>query len=279
MRHFSGKKLVGAVSWHLGRKARHLPEIAAALRTDILTENVDHIAFTGDLVNISGWQEFDAGLRWLKELGKPDFVSYTPGNHDAYVDVPWQNGLGKFADYMTSDNPRDQNFPFLRLRRNIALLGIHAACPQNILSAGGTVGQNQLHKLAIHLDDLKQRGFYRVVMIHHPAAPGIAHMARALSDVEELASVLKKHGAELVIHGHNHEQSLNYIETEQGQIPVIGVPAASMKPSAHHEAAAWNRYDIVRVNGGWQTRTVIRQWNDKLQSFAEIDNFMLTTTT
>lgn len=277
LRHYSTKKLVGALSWHFNRKYHHLPNIANALRADIVAANVDHVAFTGDIANISGWEEFDQGLQWLSALGSPDFVSYTPGNHDAYVEVPWQHGLGKFGPYMNSENPRDQTFPFIRLRRNIALIGLNSASPQSVVSAGGTIGSQQLDKLVENLAALKQRGFYRVVMVHHPAAPGLAHVRRALTDVSELNDTLKIHGAELVIHGHNHEHSLNYAEGKSGLIPIIGVPSASMKPSEKNQAAAWNRYDIARIKGQWQTRVFVRQWDANLNAMRDANDFLLET--
>lgn len=275
LRDFAFKKIIGAASWHMNRKHHHLPEIAIALRADILAADADHIAFTGDLVNISSAAEFDQGLQWLKGFGASDFVSFTPGNHDAYVALPPAKGLGKFASYMTNEAANDLSFPFIRLRRNVALIGINAACPQFLLGAGGTVGTEQLHKLGSSLKALRDRGFYRLVMIHHPPAPGLTTPIRSLSDAEELAAVLMKHGAELVVHGHNHERSFTELSSEVGKIPVIGVPSASMAPGGHHPAAAWNRYDIERHKGTWKTHVRIRNWNAEEKSFIDGDSFTL----
>jgi 3',5'-cyclic AMP phosphodiesterase CpdA len=269
------KKYIGALSWHLSRKYLHLPEIAAHLRADVIAAKPDHIAFTGDLVNISAEPEFTQGAEWLSHVGAPEFVSYTPGNHDAYVAVPWSDGLGKFANYMTNENAKDKSLPFIRLRRNIALIGINAACPQSLLKAGGTVGPAQLEKLTANLKSLRERGFYRLIMIHHPPVPGLSNSMRELSDVTEIQSVLQNEGAELVIHGHNHAKSLNYIEAKSGRIPVIGVPSASMKESHGHDVAAWNLYEIDRVKGQWQTRVTIRSWNSKNNSMVQSDQFQL----
>jgi 3',5'-cyclic AMP phosphodiesterase CpdA len=269
MSHFALKKVIGALSWNMKRKALHLPQVAAALRDDILAANVDHIAFTGDLVNISAWQEFDRGLDWLKNFSDGQLMSYTPGNHDAYVHVPWENSLGKFTSYMTNENPKDETFPFIRLRRNIALIGLNSASPQDLFGARGSVGPEQLGKLKTTLRDLHARGFYRCVMIHHPPIPGLAHLARALTDASDLADILKSEGAELAIHGHNHEHSLNYLESTTGRIPIIGVPSASMTVSDHYDVAAWNRYDIERIKGQWKTSVSIRKWNGERMVDAE----------
>lgn len=272
---FAFKKVIGASSWHLNRKQQHLPKIANALRDDILAENPDHIAFTGDLVNISAAAEFDQGLEWLKQFGSTDYVSFTPGNHDAYVKLATSKGLGKFSSYMTNENLKDQSLPFVRLRRNVALIGINAACPQSLLGAGGTVGAAQLQKLGKTLKDLRERGFYRLIMIHHPPAPGLTAPIRSLSDVGSLLETLQKHGAELIIHGHNHERSLNEIISDAGKIPVIGVPSASMASGHHHPPAAWNCYNIERLNGSWKTNVKIRNWSTPENKFVNGDSFIL----
>ena len=275
LRDFAWKKIIGAASWQMNRQKYHLPEIADALREDILKANPDHIACTGDLVNISAAAEFDQGLKWLKPFGPGDFISFTPGNHDAYVDLPLNKGLGKFATYMTNDVARDTSLPFVRLRRNVALIGIDAACPQFLFSAGGTVGTAQLRKLELNLQTLRARGFYRLVMIHHPPAPGLTSHIRSLSDVRELEAILRKCGAELVIHGHNHERSFHEIESANGKIPVIGVPSASMAAGNHHPPAAWNQFSIERYKGTWRTQVKIRSWNDEQRLFTDGDSFVL----
>ena len=45
----------------------------------------DHIAVTGDLVNLALDDEVEAARGWLETVGPPDLVSVVPGNHDAYV--------------------------------------------------------------------------------------------------------------------------------------------------------------------------------------------------
>jgi 3',5'-cyclic AMP phosphodiesterase CpdA len=272
---FALKRIVGGLSWNWHRRKLHLPEIAAALRDDIKIAKPNHVAFTGDLLNIAALGEFTRGVKWLNDFGDGNFISFTPGNHDAYVDVPWQSGLAQFAPYMTSDIRQDAAFPFVRLRRNIALIGVNGACAQTIFRAGGTVGPEQRSRLASLLKSLQERGFYRVVMIHHPPAPGLAHPMRALSDAAELKSVLEDEGAELVLHGHNHRRSLIMLESKRGTIPVIGVPSASMTADPKHEPAAWNRYDITRAKGRWHTHVTIRQWDTTTRAMKDHDELDL----
>ena len=272
---FKFKRVVGAISWFAKRRQQHRPEIAAMLAKDIRAQKPDHVAFTGDLLNIAALKEFDRGLRWLEAFGKPDWLSYSPGNHDAYVAVPWARGLAKFEPYMSSDLNQPDLFPFIRLRRYVALIGLNGACPQSLWQAGGEIGSAQLARLKQKLDALKLRGFYRVVMIHHPPAPGLAHPLRSLKDAGELADVLKSSGAELVIHGHNHTTSLNTLEGTSGQIPIIGVPSASLKSGIGHHSAAWNNYEIARIKGQWQTKVKVRELNPSSTGFTTTREFVL----
>jgi 3',5'-cyclic AMP phosphodiesterase CpdA len=272
---FKLKRIIGGLSWGLHRRKIHLSEVAAAIRADILAANPSHVAFTGDIVNIAASKEFTQGASWLKDFGAGDFVSFTPGNHDAYVPISWQNGLAHFAHHMTSDMRQDEPFPFIRLRRNIAMIGVNSASKQGLFSAGGTVGEAQRKRLSSALKTLRERGFYRVVMIHHPPAPGLASPLRALSDAEEIKVIFEAEGAELVLHGHNHERMLTLLESESGKIPIIGVPSASMTATPQHDIAAWNHYSIARSKGQWQTSVQIRQWNAETKMMQDADYFEL----
>ena len=272
---FSPKRVIGAMSWMYNRRKLHQPEIAAKLIEDIKLAKPDLAAFTGDLVNIAALAEFQQGAKWFESAGPSDWLSFTPGNHDAYVKVPWAKGLGLFEDHMSSDMRQDERFPFVRLRRNIALIGVNGAVPQDMLRAGGAVGAAQIERLRQKLKSLRERGYYRVVMIHHPPIPGLAHPLRALSDAAELKKLISEEGAELVLHGHNHTRSLNWLDSPHGAVPIIGVPSASMVDDGHHEAAAWNSYDIDRAKGKWQTNVTIRQWQGRDTAFKTVAEFEL----
>ncbi len=276
---FALKRVIGGLSWSLNRYKLHRPEIANVLRADIQATNPSHIAFTGDLVNIAAKAEFKQGLAWLKDFGSGDAISFTPGNHDAYVPVPWGSGIGQFSDYMSGDMRTDGAFPFVRLRRNIALIGLNSASRQNLFQAGGELGAEQRNRLTSVLRDLGERGFYRVVMIHHPPGIGLSHPMRALSDAAETQKILTDEGVELVLHGHNHVRSLNLLDGKGGKIPLIGVPSASMADATKHHVASWNRYEISRNKGQWQTQVSIRQWNPQTKTMVDGENFALPSRT
>jgi 3',5'-cyclic AMP phosphodiesterase CpdA len=100
---FQLKRPIGFISWQMNRRKLHDPLIAAAIARDIGEAAPDHVAFTGDMVNIAAWAEFPAAARWMARLGGPEGLSFVPGNHDTYVNCPWEHGLGHFAPWMTGD--------------------------------------------------------------------------------------------------------------------------------------------------------------------------------
>lgn len=265
LKNFEGKRIIGGFSWFLKRRRKHKFTIADAIRDSILQANPDHVAFTGDAVNIAAWDEFPAAAKWMQRFGAPDKMSFVPGNHDAYVHVPWSQGLAHFAPWMKPDrsDPTDvaSQFPYVRMRRNVALIGLNSGKPQNYLKAAGTLGADQLRDLRHILGMLCSQGFYRIIMIHHPPLPGLAITRKALTDAVELKAVLAEEGCELVLHGHNHKSMLNWLDTKSGPAPIIGVPSASLNGDAKHEPAGWNHYHIRRLQGRWSTDMIPYRWD------------------
>jgi len=272
LRDFKLKRVIGAASWAFNRRQKHLVDVAEALLLDVKASKPNHVAFTGDGTNIASAVEFQQLRRWIDAFGAPDWLSYTPGNHDAYVPIAWAKGLGLLDPFMSSDMKQDQPFPFVRLRRNIALIGLNSAEPRGFHSAEGTLGEAQLKQLAARLEELRHKGFYRLVMIHHPPAPGLAAKLRSLTDAAKLKALLCREKVELVIHGHNHVRSFHWIEEGGTKVPVIGVASASITQK-HAHPAEWNAYQISRHKGQWQTLVKIRQWRGPALGFQPAAEF------
>jgi 3',5'-cyclic AMP phosphodiesterase CpdA len=277
---FALKRVIGTLSWKLKRHKLHDPAIAEAIVKDIKAAAPDHVAFTGDLLNVSAHAEFLRAADWMENFGDPQWISFVPGNHDAYVPVKWEQGLGHLAPYMTGDmaGPSTQLtsiFPYVRLRRNLAMIGLNSAAPQSLTRASGSVGLKQLRALSKLLPDLKAKGYYRAVMIHHPPLPGLAPPRKALSDAADLRDVLRDGGAELVLHGHNHHPMVTVLEGREGKIPIVGVPSASMNGDSHYEPAAWNLYETTRNQGKWATQVSVRSWDPQLHRIIDKNQFML----
>ena len=149
-------------------------------------------------------------------------------------------------------------FPFVRRFGDVALIALSSAIPTMPFFAAGRLGSAQRALLGIALEELGRQGLFRVVLIHHPPLAGQAGWRRGLRDAKELTSLLKEKGAELVLHGHNHEQTVLELETMTGPAFVIGVPSASEAVSGRIPAARYNEYRIIKVNNGWRCEMIGR---------------------
>jgi 3',5'-cyclic AMP phosphodiesterase CpdA len=115
-----------------------------------------------------------------------------------------------------------------------------------------------LARFAEILTALAREPVFRVVLIHHPPIPNHGHYMKRLIDGPIFRALLAEHGAELLLHGHNHEQQLMWLDGPRGRIPAVGVPSASAIISDHDEPAAYNIYRIGGGPGAWQCDMVSR---------------------
>jgi 3',5'-cyclic AMP phosphodiesterase CpdA len=264
-RHLMSKRMLGYVNWHRGRKYVHRREILDLITRDIVEQAPDHIAVTGDLVNLGLPEEFLRAAEWLHHLGPSSKVTAIPGNHDAYVRLHPKAGTHHWRPYMEA-NPAGQalfatpeeRFPFVRRFGDVALVALSSAIPTMPFIAAGKVGSPQRELLGEALDALKAEGLFRVVLIHHPPLRVQAGWHRGLRDAGKFKKILRRHGAELVLHGHNHAQTVLELPTETGPAIIVGVPSASEAVEGRAPAARYNQYAIARQARGWRVEMLGR---------------------
>jgi 3',5'-cyclic AMP phosphodiesterase CpdA len=167
-------------------------------------------------------------------------------------------------------------FPFVRRRGPLAIVGLTTSVPTGPLMATGRLGSEQLARLAEILIALGREPAFRVVLIHHPPVPSRGHYMKRLVDGPLFRAMLAEHGAELVLHGHNHEQQLIWLEGPSGRIPAVGVPSASAIISTHDEPAAYNLYRIDGGPGAWQCEMVVRGLSARREGITELMRERLT---
>lgn len=250
LRHLNTKRALGFVNWQRGRRHVHQRAIADRIAADALEHTPDHIAVTGDLANLGLPGEYASALAWLERLGDPQRVSVVPGNHDIYTGRLGDDScLRTWAPYMRNSecwtDDATVQFPYVRTQGPVALIGLNSAMPTPPFVAAGRLGPEQLAQLALALDRLAAANYIRIVMIHHPPLPGQAPPRRALQDAAALADVLDRHGADLVLHGHNHREMLAWRRHSEGGIPVLGVASASA--GRRHKSEPLARYYLIRL--------------------------------
>jgi len=94
------------------------------------------------------------------------------------------------------------------------------------------------------------------LLVHHPLRSD--SRIKRLTDSAELIALIRLHGVELVLHGHDHVHSTVWLEGPNGAIPVIGVPSASALAHGRHPAAAYNLYSIEHDNAVWRCEQIVR---------------------
>ncbi len=264
-RYWNVKRLLGYANWARNRRDAYQRSVLERIVADLKAGAPDHIVVTGDLVNLGLPQEHINALAWLKSLGSPQEVSIVPGNHDIYSRLGGDQGTGRWWPYMNScvqgaeHAAGEGGFPFVRLlgQRQVALIGVNSAVPTLPLVASGRVGAEQLRRLGSTLERLDRAGLFRLVLIHHPPLPGQARRLRGLTDAAALEAVLARHGAELVLHGHNHHNMLALCATNSGALPVVGAPSAALARPYKNEPLA--RYNLYRIEGPpWSVELVGR---------------------
>lgn len=257
-RDFAGKRALGYLNWTRNRHKFHQRSVLDALVSDMQAQRPDHVAITGDLVNLALEAEFAPALAWLQSVGAADRVTVIPGNHDAYVRVTRHRFAQAFRNYLAGDDAPegDVTFPLLRRRGPLALISLSTAVPTPPLMATGRIGRTQLKALERMLSKLSTEQVFRVLLVHHPLRSD--SRLKRLTDSEPLLALLKQHGVELILHGHDHLHSTVWIDGPAGKIPAIGVPSASALAHGRYPAAAYNLFSIERDGAAWRCEQIVR---------------------
>ncbi len=250
----ASKRLLGYLNWQRHRARVHADAVLSALTVDMHEARPDHIVVTGDLVNLGLPAEYRQARAWLATLGAPNDVTVVPGNHDAYLASGVAHFTEQWRDFATGDGltASRSGFPFLRRRGPLALIGVSTAVPTAPLMATGRVGAAQAAALGPLLAEAGREGLFRVVLIHHPPAELSAVRMRRLVDARRVRAVIAEHGAELVLHGHNHRTSVVSTPGPHGPVPVVGATAASLRPRPHHAGGGYNLFTVEGEPGAWQ---------------------------
>lgn len=259
-RELLGQRALGYVNWRRNRHLIHRRDMLDVIVSDMQAQQPDHIAVTGDLVNLALAAEFPRARRWIESVGTAENVSLVPGNHDAYVRAAPQRFAETFSDYMRSDDAGETSFPFLRIRGSLALIGASSSVTTAPFMATGWLGEQQHDALDRMLGGLVDTHLFRVLLIHHPLRS--KHWQKRLTDSGALQAMLKRHGVELILHGHDHIHSTMWFDGPQRRIPAVGVPSASSIAHGDKPAAAYNLFAIERDGERWRCQQTVRGFGD-----------------
>lgn len=248
------KRITGYVNWQRNRKKHLFGNTLTQLLQHISSHAPDHLAITGDIVNLAARTEIENAALWLESLGNPQDISVIPGNHDAYVPGALSRALKAWHPFMTGDEApvsRRPAFPYLRVRGPVAIIGVSTAHATPPFSANGSLDPKQAARVAALLKKAEEQGLFRVIMIHHPPVRGAAPNYKRMTGIRRFATLLADNGAELVLHGHTHLNTLYHLNGKSGSVPVVGIASASQGPGGHKPPSGYNLFSISGVPGAW----------------------------
>lgn len=262
---FFNKRLTGGVNLLLNRRRKYDGALFDRIVEAARAHAVDRLVVTGDLTNLALESEFEHVRRRLDAAGVP--VTVIPGNHDAYTRGSararrFEHYLGA---HMEGEREPGSDYPFVQRHGDVALIGLSTAIPSLPLYATGRLGEPQLQRLARVLGALGGEGLARVVLIHHPVVPGVAKPRHDLLDLDAFGRVVAEHGAELILHGHEHRRIEGHLLGPGGRpIPVHGVGSGtylSQKPDRHGAFALYTVTPdrVTRVYHRWDGRDFVAE--------------------
>ncbi len=246
---FFSKRITGFINWKLKREKFMKSETINRLVEHLKKQNPDHIALTGDLVNLSTKKEFENARKWLDNFAPAQKLALIAGNHDAYVKGSLEKFQKIMGDYIKGEMIEKAPFPFVRRIKNVALINCNSAIATPPFMAFGKFDKEQAKRLALALNLTKKAGYFRIVTIHHPPFEEEAKkFKKGLRGAKLFREIIEQEGAELILHGHTHKSTINAIKGNLGdEVPVIGVAAASAHALSGADPARYNLFEIEKM--------------------------------
>jgi 3',5'-cyclic AMP phosphodiesterase CpdA len=210
---------------HFGRPA--VPEQIEAIEEIIQAERFDVVAISGDHSQRARAGEFQRAAVFIRDAEKVSKVITIPGNHDvAWWRAPF--GFGKKAKvyewyrrFITPDLE-----PVLRVP-GATFVGIntsHGVTRRTLtwnlrdISIIGDVKKGQLVR-AKEAFGQSPAGDARVIVMHHNPVRGQLSGRHGLKNTQKILGAFAEMGVDLVLCGHDHQESVHYIEhTKKGTV-------------------------------------------------------------
>lgn len=243
------RRLFGALNLFVLRAGMYSEDVARAAVEAVLEAKVDHVVVTGDLTNLALPSEFALALQILRPLGGAERLTVVPGNHDCYTPESVRNDeFGRWFGFALWSNGSAHSFPVVKdLADGVTLIAVKTAGLTPPGCAFGRVGPEQNARLAAALDETRSRGRCGVVAMHHNLyrRGPVSEATGRLLDRREVAQTLARHGAFLVLHGHDHRAHSMVIGDglDRPGTLVIGCGCTSANPD-RGQPGQFNVYDI-----------------------------------
>jgi len=257
IRELMSKRITGFINWHRNRRKHLFVNTLDLLLSDLKARHPDQLIITGDLVNLATKIETRLAREWLDTIGDPEDTTVVPGNHDAYVPGAHDKSVAAWYPFIRSDDDpgewpkNDHIFPTYRQRGPLAIIGCSTSNATPPFSASGFFSPRQARETVNLLKKAGEEGLFRVVLIHHPPIQGAASSHKRMIGIRRFAAAISTGGAELILHGHTHLNTVYWLKTHDRPVPVVGIASASQGPGGHKPRAAYNLFNLSGKPGAW----------------------------
>ncbi len=268
------KRITGAANLLFNRGGEFPVEVARLAVNDVKDQRPDHVVVTGDVSNLSLPGEFELAGEVLDGLGMPPgTLSLVPGNHDAYTREAERSELFSaiLGRHLRGDvQPGPGHFPYMNLASDgLAVVGLNTARASLPILSTGDVGSHQLRQAEALLLDPRCRERFRILALHHALGGPHASWDRRLTDADALKAMLRRVGADLVVHGHIHHHTRASIPGPLGDIPVVS--CASSTWLGEHDPPRRAQYNLYETDGKTLTRIRVRRLDSSDGAFEEVE--------
>lgn len=253
---------------HFGRPA--VPAQIEAIEAIIETEKFDVVAVSGDLSQRGRSGEFQRAAVFLRDAQKVSKSIVVPGNHD----VAWWHaplGIGRkdrlyenYSKFISSDLE-----PVLRISGAtfVGLNTSHGVTLRTLtwnlrdISIIGDIRREQFRKAEIAFTQSPPSDA-RVVVMHHNPVKGELSQRHGLKRTKKILGAFATMGVDLILCGHDHQESVHYIEhTKKGTVISTAGTVSSRSRGGRPSSV-----NVIRILPG-QIEVTTHIWSETTRTF------------
>ncbi|MEO7503068.1 MAG: metallophosphoesterase [Gemmatimonadaceae bacterium] len=210
---------------HFGRPA--VPAQIEAIEAIIQERKFDVVAVSGDLSQRARSGEFQRAAVFLRDAQKVSKTIVVPGNHDvAWWHAPF--GIGRkdklyenYSKFISSElEPvlRTPGGTFVGLNTSHGVTLRTLTLNVRDISIIGDIKREQFRKAEIAFSQSASKDA-RVVVMHHNPVKGELSQRHGLKRTKKILGAFAAMGVDLILCGHDHQESVHYIEhTKKGTV-------------------------------------------------------------
>ena len=246
---WTGKRFLGGLNMLIFRRKELRNSYFPRLIQEIQKQQPDLLLVTGDMTTTALPKEFSQAHEIMLPFINENKLRSIPGNHDVYT---WLSEKSRRYESYFSDchgeSLEDSSYPHVTLLKDeIAIIALNTCVPTGLSGSWGKIDDEQMLRFEQALK--KYATHFRVILLHHflqDKHGSVGLPRRGLRSREKLIDIIKKHGAELILHGHEHACYHYEISGLNKNVPVFCVGPATRHSTIAKKQGGYQMYEIKK---------------------------------